>query len=275
MLNTMTFLTAATQMPSSIPEWWAQYGKMLTEGIWGTIYMTLVSTAIGYLFGLPMGVALTVTDKDGLRPNAVIYKVLDVIANIVRSIPFLILLILLIPFTRVLVGRSYGTTAVIVPLTIAAIPFIARMVESSLKEVDAGVIEAARSMGASNWQIITRVLLVEGKTSLIINATIAMGTILGYSAMAGTVGGGGLGDIAVRYGYNRYQYDVMFVTVALLIILFQLFQTYGMMIANHFDRRKGNAMTVVTLVVFVVLTVLIAVCAGIGIISFIKEMFLK
>ncbi len=275
MLNTMTFLTAATQMPSSIPEWWAQYGKMLTEGIWGTIYMTLVSTAIGYLFGLPMGVALTVTDKDGLRPNAVIYKVLDVIANIVRSIPFLILLILLIPFTRVLVGRSYGTTAVIVPLTIAAIPFIARMVESSLKEVDAGVIEAARSMGASNWQIITRVLLVEGKTSLIINATIAMGTILGYSAMAGTVGGGGLGDIAVRYGYNRYQYDVMFVTVALLIILFQLFQTYGMMIANHFDRRKGNAMTVVTLVIFVVLTVLIAVCAGIGIISFIKEMFLK
>ncbi len=275
MLDTMTLLTAASKMPSSIPEWWAQYGKMLTEGIWGTIYMTLVSTAIGYLFGLPMGVALTVTDKDGLRPNAVVYKVLDVVANIVRSIPFLILLILLIPFTRALVGRSYGTTAVIVPLTIAAIPFIARMVESSLKEVDAGVIEAARSMGASNWQIITRVLLVEGKTSLIINATIAMGTILGYSAMAGTVGGGGLGDIAVRYGYNRYQYDVMFVTVALLIILFQLFQTYGMMIANHFDRRKGNAMTVVTLVIFVVLTVLIAICAGVGIISFIKEMFLK
>ena len=275
MLDTMTLLTAASKMPSSIPEWWAQYGKMLTEGIWGTIYMTLVSTAIGYLFGLPMGVALTVTDKDGLRPNAVVYKILDVVANIVRSIPFLILLILLIPFTRALVGRSYGTTAVIVPLTIAAIPFIARMVESSLKEVDAGVIEAARSMGASNWQIITRVLLVEGKTSLIINATIAMGTILGYSAMAGTVGGGGLGDIAVRYGYNRYQYDVMFVTVALLIILFQLFQTYGMMIANHFDRRKGNAMTVVTLVIFVVLTVLIAICAGVGIISFIKEMFLK
>ncbi len=275
MHDTGFWMIAATQAPATISEWWAQYGKMLLDGIWGTIYMTLVSTAIGYLFGLPMGVALTVTDKDGLKPNAFVYKVLDVIANIVRSIPFLILLILLIPFTRALVGRSYGTTAVIVPLTIAAIPFIARMVESSLKEVDAGVVEAAKSMGASTWQIITRVLLVEGKTSLIINATIAMGTILGYSAMAGTVGGGGLGDIAVRYGYNRYQYDVMFVTVALLIILFQLFQTYGMMIANHFDRRKGNAMTAVTLVIFIVMTVLIAVCGGWGILSFIKEMFLK
>ena len=218
---------------------------------------------------------LVVTDKDGLRPNRVIYKILDVVANIVRSIPFLILLILLIPFTRALVGRSYGTTAVIVPLTIAAIPFIARMVESSLKEVDAGVIEAARSMGAGTWQIITRVLLVEGRTSLIVNATIAMGTILGYSAMAGTVGGGGLGDIAVRYGYNRYQYDVMFVTVALLIILFQLFQTYGMMVANIFDRRRNSSMTAVMLVLFVILTVAIAICGGIGILSFIKEMFLK
>ncbi|MBQ8306485.1 MAG: ABC transporter permease [Blautia sp.] len=211
---------------------------MLMSGILETIYMTVVSTALGYLFGLPMGVILTVTDKDGLKPNAVVYKVLDVIANIVRSVPFLILLIMLIPFTRFVVGKSYGSTAVIVPLTIAAIPFIARMVESSLKEVDAGVIEAAKSMGASTMRIVFRVLLVEGRTSLIVNATIATGTILGYSAMAGAVGGGGLGAIAVRYGYNRYQYDIMIVTVILLIILFQIFQTVGMFIANKLDRRK-------------------------------------
>ena len=164
--------------------------------------------------------------------------ILDVIANIFRSIPFLILLILLIPFTRFLVGKSYGTTATIVPLTIAAIPFIGRMVESSLNEVDPGVIEAARSMGASNLQIVFRVMLVEARTSLISGATIVTGTILGYSAMAGTVGGGGLGDIAVRYGYNRWQTDIMLVTVILLVVLVQIFQTIGMFIANKLDKRK-------------------------------------
>ena len=212
--------------------------KMLIDGIGETLYMTLGSTFLGYLFGLPMGILLTVSDKDGLKPNAVLYKILDVIANLVRSIPFLILLILIIPFTRLVVGKSYGPTATIVPLTLAAIPFIARMVESSLKEVDAGVIEAARSMGASNFTIITRVILVEARTSLITNATIAVGTILGYTAMAGTVGGGGLGDIAVRYGYHRWQMDIMFVTVFLLILLVQLFQTIGMAIANRLDKRK-------------------------------------
>ena len=151
---------------------------------------------------------------------------------------FLILLILLIPFTRFLVGKSYGTTATIVPLTIAAIPFIGRMVESSLNEVDPGVIEAARSMGASNLQIVFRVMLVEARTSLISGATIVTGTILGYSAMAGTVGGGGLGDIAIRYGYYRYQSDIMIVTVILLVVLVQIFQSVGMMIANKIDRRK-------------------------------------
>lgn len=211
---------------------------MLIDGIGETLYMTLGSTFLGYLFGLPMGILLTVSDKDGLKPNAVLYKILDVIANLVRSIPFLILLILIIPFTRLVVGKSYGPTATIVPLTLAAIPFIARMVESSLKEVDAGVIEAARSMGASNFTIITRVILVEARTSLITNATIAVGTILGYTAMAGTVGGGGLGDIAVRYGYHRWQMDIMFVTVFLLILLVQLFQTIGMAIANRLDKRK-------------------------------------
>ncbi len=163
--------------------------EMIKQGIYETLYMTLVSTFFGYLIGLPMGVLLCVTGKDGLKPNAVIYKVLDIIANIVRSIPFLILLILLIPFTRLLLGQSYGSTATIVPLVAAAIPFIARMVESSLKEVDAGVIEAARSMGASTFRIIVKVLLVEARTSIITGATIAIGTILGYSAMAGTVGG--------------------------------------------------------------------------------------
>ena len=158
--------------------------------------------------------------------------------NMVRSVPFLILLILLIPFTRFLVGKSYGSTATIVPLVVAAAPYIARMVESSLKEVDPGVIEAARSMGASNFDIIFKVMLVEARTSLIIGATISIGTILGYSAMAGTVGGGGLGDIAVRYGYHRWQTDIMLVTVALLIILFQIFQTIGMKIASNLDKRK-------------------------------------
>lgn len=212
--------------------------EMIKQGIHETLYMTLVSTFFGYLIGLPMGVLLCVTGKDGLKPNAVIYKVLDIIANIVRSIPFLILLILLIPFTRLLLGQSYGSTATIVPLVAAAIPFIARMVESSLKEVDAGVIEAARSMGASTFRIIVKVLLVEARTSIITGATIAIGTILGYSAMAGTVGGGGLGDIAVRYGYYRYQTDIMIVTVVLLVVLVQIFQSIGMLIANRLDKRK-------------------------------------
>ena len=218
--------------------WNSQVIVMLLEGIRDTLYMTLASTLFGYIIGLPMGIVLTVTDKDGIRPNAAVYKVLDVISNLLRSIPCIILLIVLIPFTRFVVGRSYGSTATIVPLTIAAAPYIARMVESSLKEVDAGVIEAARSMGASDFQIVTRVMLVEARTSLIVGATISLGTILGYSAMAGTVGGGGLGDIAIRYGYTRWQTDIMVVTVVLLVILFQIFQTIGMKIANRLDRRK-------------------------------------
>ena len=218
--------------------WNSQVIIMLLEGIRDTLYMTLASTLFGYIIGLPMGIVLTVTDKDGIRPNAAVYKVLDVISNLLRSIPFIILLIVLIPFTRFVVGRSYGSTATIVPLTIAAAPYIARMVESSLKEVDAGVIEAARSMGASDFQIVTKVMLVEARTSLIVGATISLGTILGYSAMAGTVGGGGLGDIAIRYGYTRWQTDIMVVTVVLLVILFQIFQTIGMKIAIRLDRRK-------------------------------------
>ena len=218
--------------------WTKEVTDMIIAGVGETLYMTLVSTLLGYAFGLHLGVLLKVSDKEGLKPNKLLYKILDVIANIFRSIPFLILLILLIPLTRFLVGKSYGTTATIVPLTIAAIPFIGRMVESSLNEVDPGVIEAARSMGASNWQIVIKVMLVEARTSLISGATIATGTILGYSAMAGTVGGGGLGDIAIRYGYHRWQADIMIVTVVLLVLLVQLFQSIGMMIANRLDKRK-------------------------------------
>ncbi|MCP1102485.1 D-methionine transport system permease protein [Aequitasia blattaphilus] len=212
--------------------------QMLITGVGETLYMTLVSTLLGYIIGLPLGVLLAVSDREGIRPNGILYKALDFISNIIRSIPFLILLILVIPFTRMLVGKSYGSTATIVPLVIAAAPFIARMVEASINEVDKGVIEAAKSMGASNWIIITKVLLVEARTSLISGATIATGTILGYSAMAGSVGGGGLGAIAIRYGYNRYETDIMLVTVILLIVLVQVFQTVGMKTSTRLDRRK-------------------------------------
>lgn len=213
---------------------------MLGEGILSTLYMTLASTFLGYVLGLPMGIALTVTDRNGLKPNLAIYKILDFIANTVRSIPFLILLILLIPLTRFLVGKSYGSTATIVPLVIAAAPFIARMVESSLKEVDGGVIEAAQSMGAGIGAIILKVMLPEARVSLVVGMTIAVGTIFGYSAMAGVVGGGGLGDIAIRYGYYRYQTGIMIVTIIILIILVQILQEIGMRISKKIDRRVRN-----------------------------------
>ncbi len=212
--------------------------KMLLEGIKDTLYMTLGSVIIGYVVGLPLGILLFVTNEKGLRPNRIVYRVLDFICNIIRSIPFLILLILLIPFTRFVVGQSYGSTATIVPLVICAAPYIARVVESSLNDVDTGVIEAARSMGASNMQIITKVLLVEARTSLMTGFTITAGLLLGYSAMSGTVGGGGLGDIAVRYGYYRWQTDIMIITVVLLIVIFQIIQNLGTNISMRFDKRK-------------------------------------
>lgn len=210
---------------------------MLVKETGTTLYMTLTSTFFAYLIGLPLGILLVVTARDGLRPNAAVYKVLDFIVNIVRSVPFLILLMLLIPFTKLLVGKSYGATATIVPLTIAAAPFIARLVESSLLEVDRGVVEAAQSMGADTKTIVWKVLLAEARTSLIVGATIALGTILGYSAMAGVVGGGGLGDVAIRYGYYRYQADIMIVTVVLLIILVQILQMIGTKLSKRLDKR--------------------------------------
>lgn len=211
--------------------------SMLLEGTLDTLYMTFVSTFFAYLFAFPIGMALVVTKKDGLHPMGFINRVLDIVVNIGRSVPFLILLIAVIPLTKLIAGKSYGSTATIVPLVIASTPFIARLIESSLQEVDQGVIEAAQSMGASLSTIVFKVLIPEAKTSLIVGATIAIGTILSYSAMAGVVGGGGLGDIAIRYGYDRYQYDIMLMTVILLIILVQVIQMIGMKIADKTDKR--------------------------------------
>ena len=213
---------------------------MIIEGTIDTLYMTLFSTFFAYLFGVPIGIALIVTAKDGLSPNKTVYKILDVLVNIIRSIPFLILLILIMPVTKFIVGRSYGSTATIVPLALAAAPFVARLVESSLQEVDKGVIEAASSMGAGTFTIIRRVLLVEARASLIVGATIALGTILGYSAMAGIVGGGGLGDIAMRYGYYRYETGIMLVAVVLLVVLVQIMQYSGMRISKKCNRKLTN-----------------------------------
>ena len=211
--------------------------NMILVGVWQTVYMTLVSTLFGYVLGLPWGIALTVTAKDGLHPNKVVYRILDIAANIMRSVPFLIMLILVMPLTMLIVGKTYGSTATIVPLVISAAPLIARMVESSLNEVDHGVIEAAQSAGATNFQIVTRVLIGEARVSLVSGATITIGTVLGYSAMAGTIGGGGLGDIAIRYGYYRYQADILWTTVILLVLLVQLFQAVGTLISVRMDKR--------------------------------------
>ena len=212
--------------------------SMFLQGIGETLYMVLFSTLFAYLIGVPLGVLLFVSAKDGIRPRAWLYKTLDVIVNITRSVPFLILLVAVLPFTRAVAGTTIGSTATIVPLTLSAAPFVSRLVESSLKEVDVGVIEAAQSMGASNFQVIWKVLLPEAKPSLIVGCAIAVTTILGYSAMAGFTGGGGLGTIAVNFGYYRYQDDVMLVTVVLLVLIVQALQGIGMKAAGLSDRRK-------------------------------------
>ena len=211
--------------------------SLYVKAIQETLFMTLMSSFVSYLIGIPLGVMLYATDKDGLTPNAVIYNIMSVIVNLFRSIPFLILLILVIPVTRAMVGTSIGSKAVIPPLVFSASPYIARMVESSLKEVDLGVIEAAKSMGATNFQIIKKVLLKESRPSLLIGAAISITTILGYSAMAGAVGGGGLGDVAIRFGYYRYNTDIMIITVVLLVIIVQVIQEIFMRRARKSDKR--------------------------------------
>ncbi|MCI9355179.1 MAG: ABC transporter permease [Firmicutes bacterium] len=220
--------------------------QVLGVGIYETLYMTLISTLMSYVIGLPIGLALVSTDKEGYFiipflgikiPIIWLNKLLGFVVNILRSVPFLILLIAVMPVTRAIVGTTIGSKATIVPLVIAAAPFIARMVESSLKEVDRGVIEAAESMGASPFQIMFKVLLPEAKPSLLVGAAISVTTILGYSAMAGIVGGGGLGAIAMNYGYYRYQQDIMFITVILLVVIVQIMQEVGMKIATISDKR--------------------------------------
>lgn len=215
-----------------------EYSGMLLEGLGQTLYMTFVSTFFAYVLGLPLGILVVVTAKNGIAPRKYLNMVLGWIVNIGRSIPFIILMVALIPFTKFVVGKSIGSTAAIVPLVIAAAPFIARLVETSLQELDEGVIEAAKAMGASNWQIVYKVMLPESVPSLVRGLTIAIITLIGYSAMAGTVGGGGLGDLAIRYGYNRYQDDVMILTIIMLIILVQLIQVIFNFIAKKIDKKN-------------------------------------
>lgn len=211
--------------------------EMIGMGILETLYMVFLSSTIAYLIGLPLGIILIITDKNGIHPMKVINKVLGFFVNLIRSVPFVVLLITIIPFTRFVVGTTYGPNATVVPLIVASAPFIARMVEASIKEVPEGVIEAAQAMGASTFQIVWKVLIPEAMPSLLTGSAIAVTTILGYSAMSGFVGGGGLGDIAIRYGYHRYQTDIMLVTVIILIIIVQLIQEIGLKIAMKKDKR--------------------------------------
>ena len=199
--------------------------------------MVALSSLLSYLIGIPLGILLIVTDKDGIQPNGIINTVLGIIINLMRSVPFIIMLLAALPLTRFIVRTTLGPKAVVVPLVLAAAPYIARMVESSLKEVGAGVVEAAKSMGASNFQIVRKVMLPEAKPSLLMGAAISITTILGYSTMAGFVGGGGLGTLAINYGYYRYQTDVMLVTVVVLVIIVQLIQESFLWMARHAEKR--------------------------------------
>ena len=218
-------------MFESIAAFWAEYGNVLTDGVWDTLVMVVISTAFAYLIGLPLGVALILTQPHGIRPHRGVYRVLDWIVNIGRSVPFIILMVAIMPFTRMVVGTTIGVKGAIVPLVVSAAPFIAR------NEVDAGVVEAAQSMGASTLQIVWKVYLPEAKPSLILGGAISLVTILAYTAIAGTVGAGGLGDIAVRYGHQRGITSVMWVTVVFLIILVQVVQLIFNWLSRRIDKR--------------------------------------
>ena len=223
-------------MGQVVSQFIADYGELLVEGVRDTIIMTAVATLLAYVIGLPVGVLLITSAKKGIRPNAPLNTVLGWIVNIVRSVPFIILLVAIIPLTRLIVGTSLGVPGAIVPLVITAAPFVARVVE--LAEVDGSLVEAAQSFGASNLQIVFKVLLFESLPSLVRGAALTFITLFGFSAMAGTVGAGGLGDIAIRYGYQRYQYDVMTVAVILCVILVQIVQTIGDVVSDHIDHHE-------------------------------------
>ena len=216
------------------PELWGLIG----QGVIETIYMGVFAMIGSYAIGLPTGLLLVATDKDGVRPMPALNAVVGVIVNILRSIPFLILAVFAMPLTRLIIGTTIGSPATVVPLIIAAAPYVARMVESSIKEVGFGVIEAAQSMGATPWQIVTKVLLPEAKPSLMVGAAISSVTIISYSAMAGFIGGGGLGTIALNYGYNRNQTPPMVVTVVLLVIIVQIIQEAGLRLSKKLDKRN-------------------------------------
>ncbi len=210
---------------------------MLWQGTRETLYMVAVSVFISHLVGLPLGVFLTTTDKGHILQNVPVNKVLGAIVNVGRSIPFIILMVAIIPFTRFVAGTSIGTTAAIVPLTVAAIPFVARLVESALKEVDSGVIEAAQAMGSTPFEIIRKVLLPEAMPSLVLGFTLTAVSLVGFSAMAGAIGGGGLGDLAIRFGYQRFRGDIMLQTVIVLVILVQGIQTIGDWVSRRVNKR--------------------------------------
>ena len=216
----------------------AEYGSILWAGTLETLYMTLVSAFFAYVLGLPIGVVLTITKPGSIAPAPRFNAVFGWVVNILRSLPFIILMFFIIPFTRALVGTSIGATAALVPLTLSAAPFIARMVEQSLEEIDHGVLEAAQCMGATKWQIVTRVLLVDSVPSLLRGLSISLITILGYTAITGSVGAGGLGNIAFRYGYQRYQTTVMYATVVLLILLVCIIQILFDRLARRADKRN-------------------------------------
>lgn len=214
--------------------------QLLPAQLWNTIYMVIIATFFAVLIGLPLGVILTITDKGHIQENAFIHKVLGIIVNIGRSFPFAILMVALIPFTRWVVGTSLGTTASIVPLTIAAIPFIARIVETSLKGIDLHILEAAVVIGSNTWQIISKVLIQEALPSIISGITLTIINLIGYSTMAGLVGGGGLGQVAIQYGYNRFNTFIMVITVILLILLVQGVQWVGNRIATYILKKRGK-----------------------------------
>ena len=210
--------------------------EIIVKALFETLQMVIVSTIFSVILGFIPAIILTITAKDGLRPNKFVYNILDFIVNTLRSFPFVILMVIVIPLTRALVGKSIGTEAAMVPLTIAAAPFVARIIESSLREVDKGVIEAAKSFGASNTQIIFKVMLKEAVPSIVSGITLTIISIVGYSAMAGAIGGGGLGDVAIRYGYQRFQTDMMVVTCIILIIVVQVLQILGNYLYNKLSK---------------------------------------
>ncbi len=232
----MNFASAFT--PEKLQEAWECLLNEFPFAVWETLYSTLLATFFAIVIGLPLGVLLVTGESKGIRPlPGPVMSFLNILINLLRSVPFIILMVMVIPLTRAIVGTSVGTVASIVPLTVAAFPFIARLVESSLREVNPNIIEAAQSMGASTWQIVFRVMLPESVPSLITNFTLAITTIMGYTAMSGAVGGGGLGKLALSYGYQRYRFAVLYLAVIVLVIITQVIQSFGTWLARKSDKR--------------------------------------